>query len=77
MDKTIREHDAVVLLRDLPESSLVAGDTGVVVYMYDNAPAYEVEFANPDGKPRFLVLTVNAEDLLKLQPRGHVARSVA
>jgi len=77
MDKTIREHDAVVLLRDLPECSLVAGDTGVVVYMYDNAPAFEVEFANPVGKPRFIVLTVNAADVLKLQPRGHAARSVA
>jgi len=66
-----------VLLRDVPESSLVAGDTGVVVYVYDNVPAYEVEFANPAGKPRFLVLTVEADHLLKLQPRGHVARSVA
>jgi hypothetical protein len=77
MDKVIREHDAVALLRDLPDTPLVAGDMGVVVYAYDNAPAYEVEFANPEGKPRFLVVTVNADHLLKLQPRGRVARSVA
>ena len=77
MDKTIREHDAVVLLHDLPNSALVAGDTGVVVYVYDNAPAYEIEFPNPSGKPRFLVVTVKAENLLKLQPRGHAARTVA
>ena len=77
MDKVIREHDAVALLRDLPDAALVAGDTGVVVYAYDNAPAYEVEFANPAGKPRFLVVTINANDLLKLQTRGRVSRTVA
>jgi hypothetical protein len=76
MDKTIREHDAVVLLNDLSGTQFVAGDTGVVVYAYDNAPAYEVEFANPAGKPRFIVATVKREDLLKLQPRGRVARTV-
>lgn len=76
MDKTIREYDSVVLLRDLPEESLVAGDTGSVVYAYDNAPAFEVEFPNPSGKPRFLVVTVKAEDLLKLQPRGSARTSV-
>ena len=77
MDKMIREHDAIVLLRDLPETPFVAGDTGVVVYVYADAPAYEIEFANPEGKPRFLVMTVDAPDVLKLQPRGSVARTVA
>jgi hypothetical protein len=77
MDKSIREHDAVVLLHDLPGTPFVAGDSGIVVYSYADAPAYEVEFANPDGNPRFLVQTVKAEDLLKLQPRGRVARTVA
>jgi hypothetical protein len=77
MDKAIREHDAVVLLRDLPTASLVAGDTGVVVYVHEGAPAYEVEFANPSGNPRFLVETVDAAALLKLQPRGRAVRTVA
>jgi hypothetical protein len=77
MDKTIREHDTVVLLKDIPAASLVAGDSGVVVYCYEDAPAYEVEFPNPAGKPRFLVETVNKEDLLKLQPRSRAARTVA
>ena len=77
MDKTIREHDAVVILRDLPGTPFVAGDTGVVVHMYGDAPAYEIEFANPAGKPRFLVVTVDAPDVLKLQPRDRVARTVA
>lgn len=77
MDKTIHEHDTVVLLRDLADESLVAGDTGVVVYVHDPAAAYEVEFANPLGKPRFVVVTVETKDVLKLQPRGHVVRTVA
>ena len=66
MDKTIREHDAVVLLRDIPDLSLVAGATGVAVYIYEHASACEIEFANPAGKPRFFVVTVNADDVLKL-----------
>jgi len=73
-DKTIKEHDAVVLLRDLPESNLVAGETGVAVYAYSNADAFEVEFPNPAGKPRFLVVTIEAKDLLKLHPRAHFGR---
>lgn len=73
MDKTIREHDAIVLLHDLADSPFVAGDSGVVVHIYSNAEAFEVEFSNPAGSPRFLVLTVPADSALKLQPRGAVA----
>ena len=75
MDKTIREPDAVVLLRDIAGTPFVAGDSGVVVYLYENASAYEVEFANPSGKPRFVVQTVPAGDLLKLQRRGRLTVS--
>ena len=53
MDKTIRENDAIALLQDLPGTPMVAGDTGIVVYAYDNGHAFEVEFANPVGKPPF------------------------
>ena len=69
-DKMIAEHDQVALLKDLPDEGLVAGDTGVVVYVYENAAAYEVEFPNPGGKPRLLVVTVEAANLLKLQPQS-------
>jgi ATP-dependent exoDNAse (exonuclease V) alpha subunit len=46
----IREHDSVVLTRDLPAVGLVAGDVGVVVHVYGNGAAYEVEFMRYDGK---------------------------
>jgi hypothetical protein len=72
MDKTIREHDAVVLLRDLPDEELIAGDTGIVVYSHEGGKAFEVEFPNPAGKPRFLVITIQATDVLKLQRRARV-----
>jgi hypothetical protein len=76
-DNIIREHDMVALLRDLPEVGLVRGDAGAVVYVYENAEAFEVEFFNPAGKPRFLVETVRSKDLLKihLQPHAHRAAS--
>jgi len=70
MDKTICEHDGVVLLRDLPEKGLVAGETGVVVYVYENARAFEVQFPNPSGSPRYVVATIEAADVLKLVNHG-------
>jgi hypothetical protein len=45
----VPEHASVVLLTDLPESGLVAGDVGVVVHVYRNGQAYEVEFVRYDG----------------------------
>ena len=77
MDKTIREHDTVALLHDLPDTPLIAGDVGVIVYVYDNGHAYEVEFPNPGGHPRFLVETVEVANVLKLQPRSRLKSDVA
>ena len=57
----------VVLLRDLPHVGLIAGDSGVVVYAYEDPRAFEVEFPNPAGKPRYVVVTVRREHLLKLR----------
>mgnify|MGYP001313222329 FL=1 len=47
----VPEHASVVLLTDLPEFGLVAGDVGVVVHVYRNGEAYEVEFVRYDGSP--------------------------
>lgn len=46
----ISEHDSVALTRDLPAVGLVAGDVGVVVHIYEDRAAYEVEFVNFDGE---------------------------
>ncbi len=45
----IREHDRVVLLADLPEKDLTAGDVGTVVHAYAGDSAYEVEFMTLAG----------------------------
>ncbi len=45
----LAEHSSVVLVSDLPEQGLVAGDVGVVVHSYRDGEAYEVEFVRYDG----------------------------
>jgi Domain of unknown function (DUF4926) len=48
-DKTIKEHDRVVLTSDLPAEGLKAGDVGTVVHIYGDGLAYEVEFTTLAG----------------------------
>ena len=40
----IKEHDCIVLTRDLPDARLRAGDVGTVVHIHRGGAAYEVEF---------------------------------
>ncbi len=74
MNDRINEHDMVALLNDLPADQVFAGDVGAVVYVHGEddrfGEAFEVEFANPDGDPRYRVVTVKAVDLLKLRHFG-------
>ena len=44
----IKEHDLVVLRRDLPEQALEVGDVGVAVEVYPDG-SLEVEFVNAAG----------------------------
>ena len=53
--------DTVVLVKDLPEHGLKAGDIGVVVETYD-PDGIEVEFVAGSGKTRAL-LTLKADDV--------------
>ena len=54
MTEPIRELDTVVLLRDLPEAGLRAGDLGAVVMVY-GLEALEVEFVTASGRTQALV----------------------
>ncbi|WP_084696301.1 DUF4926 domain-containing protein [Salisaeta longa] len=45
----IQELDTVVLADDLPEHGLTPGDVGVVVHVYADGAAYEVEFLTGEG----------------------------
>jgi len=45
----IKEHERIVLLKDVPEEGLRAGDVGTVVHVYREGEAFEVEFMTLDG----------------------------
>ena len=66
----IKEHDRVVLLKDVPEEGLRAGDVGTVVHIYRHGEAFEVEFVTLDGRtvaivtlPASHVRTVSSRDI--------------
>jgi hypothetical protein len=67
MNTTFNEHDLVALLDDVPDERLVAGDIGTIVFVHNEGKAFEVEFPNPAGKPRYVVVTVPRDNLLKLR----------
>ena len=67
----IKEHDRIVLLKDLPEDGLQAGDVGTVVHIYRQGEAFEVEFMTLDGG------TVAVITLLSSQIRAVSKRDIA
>jgi hypothetical protein len=54
MTELFRELDTVVLIRDLPEHGLRAGDLGAIVQLYDT-DNFEVEFVTASGRTQALV----------------------
>ena len=62
----ITEHSLVVLNREIPDNGLHCGDVGVVVAIYANGKAYEVEFVDGDGSTVAL-MTLEAEDVRQIQ----------
>jgi Domain of unknown function (DUF4926) len=55
----IKEHDCVVLTKNLPAENLEAGDVGTVVHIHKDGAAYEVEFVTLAGNT-VAVATVEA-----------------
>ena len=62
-----RERSFVVLDRDLPGNRLLAGDVGVVVHVYRERYAYEIEFVDGGGAT-VAIVTVKEEDIRLLEP---------
>jgi hypothetical protein len=58
----IKEHDCVVLTKNLPAENLEAGDVGTVVHIHKDGAAYEVEFVTLAGDT-VAVATVEASDV--------------
>ena len=68
--------DTVVLVRDIPEHGLRAGDLGAVVYTHD-PDALEVEFVTSSGRTTALV-TLKTADVRPIADTDLVAvRSIA
>lgn len=74
----INEHDCVVLLQDLPEERLQAGDVGTVVHIRRGGEGYEVEFITLTGQT-VAVATVLASQVRPVSRRDltHVRELVA
>jgi mRNA-degrading endonuclease toxin of MazEF toxin-antitoxin module len=64
----IKEHDCVVLTKNLPEESLEAGDVGTVVHIHKGAAGYEVEFATLTGET-VTIVTLLADQVRPLNRR--------
>ena len=60
----LQEHSAVALRRPLPALGLEVGAVGVVVHIYPQAQAYEVEFMT-DEELTLGVHTLLSEDLIQ------------
>jgi hypothetical protein len=59
----LSEHATVVLTEALPHLGLEADDVGVVIHVYRNGEAYEIEFLTLNGD------TIAVETLLSHQVR--------
>ena len=66
----IKEHDCVVLTKDLPEEKLKAGDVGTVVHIHKNEAGYEVEFMTLSGE------TLTVVTLMASQVRPATKREI-
>jgi hypothetical protein len=57
----IKEHDCVVLTKNLPKENLEAGDVGTVVHIHKGGAAYEVEFMTLTGETVAIVTLVASQ----------------
>jgi hypothetical protein len=63
--KSIQELDVVALMVDLPQSGLVRGQVGTVVFVY-GPDAFEVEFVDHKDGRTYGLITLTASQLLPL-----------
>jgi len=69
----IAELESVVLMVDLPEHGLRAGDIGTVVLTHRDGEGYELEFTTLEGKT-LAVVTLLASQVRRIQP-GEIAHA--
>lgn len=44
-----KEHDMIILTKDILEEGLKAGDVGAIIHIHRKGEAFEVEFQGVDG----------------------------
>jgi len=66
----IAQYERVILIEDIPNTELKAGDVGVVVEVYNDGQGYEIEFFASDGT------TVAVETLLAKQVRKATSKDI-
>lgn len=64
----IKEHEQIVLGRDLPEHGLVAGDIGTVVAVHQGGAGYTLEFMTVQGET-VAIVTVELADVRPARAR--------
>lgn len=57
----IKEHECIVLLQDIPENGLKAGDIGTVMHVHKGGTGYEVEFMTLAGDTVAIVTLLPAQ----------------
>lgn len=57
----IKEHDRIILQKDLPEEGLQAGDVGTVVHVHREGKAFEAEFMTLDGETVAIITLVASQ----------------
>ncbi|NJN66585.1 MAG: DUF4926 domain-containing protein [Chloroflexaceae bacterium] len=69
----IEEHDSVILMTDVPEHGLQAGDLGTVVMVAQQGKGYIVEFMTLDGET-IAVVSLFAEQVRPIE-QGEIAHA--
>lgn len=71
-----KEHDRIVLTKDVPQEGLKSGDVGAIVHIHPQGEAFEVEFLTLDGDTAALatvlpsqVRPVSGEDITHARRR--------
>jgi hypothetical protein len=62
----IKEHDRVVLKKEVPDHGLKSGDVGTVIHVHKKGVAFEVEFVALDGET-LAVATLDASQVRPVQ----------
>ncbi len=72
----IKEHDTIVLNKNIVEHKLIIGDIGTVVTIYNSGEAYEVEFNTLQGN-HISVVSLYAHDIREIREQeiAHVRKT--